>query len=47
MTVPSNCYQPEITLHASTRWLVFTPNLGPAGVLVLWDDYTCEKRIIP
>ena len=27
--------------------LVFTPNLGPGGVLVLWDDYTCERRIIP
>ena len=27
--------------------VVFTPNLGPAGVLVLWDDHTCERRINP
>ena len=30
------------------KWsLVFTPKAGPVGVLVLWDDYTCERRIIP
>ena len=28
-------------------FLVFTPKAGPGGVLVLWDDYTCERRIIP
>ena len=27
--------------------VVFTPKAGPVGVLVLWDDYTCERRIIP
>ena len=27
--------------------VVLTPKVGPAGVLVLWDDYTCEGRIIP
>ena len=27
--------------------LVFTPKSGPVGVLVLWDDHTCERRIIP
>ena len=37
------------TLTAGREWfkLVFTPKAGPAGVLVLWDDYTCEGRIIP
>ena len=27
--------------------VVFTPKAGPGGGLVLWDDYTCERRIIP
>ena len=31
----------------SVLQVVFTPKVGPAGVLVLWDDYTCEGRIIP
>ena len=33
--------------RASHAHLVFTPKAGPGGVLVLWDDYTCERRIIP
>ena len=37
----------HLHLHATLRHLVFTPKAGPVGVLVLWDDYTCEGRIIP
>ena len=39
------CVGQSPSYHVST--VVLTPKAGPAGVLVLWDDYTCEGRIIP
>ena len=39
-----------LTIAGLALWragVVLTPKAGPGGVLVLWDDYTCERRIIP